>query len=501
MSAIVYLAFFRRETFFKLNRVYLLSILMLSLILPGISINWPVQPDSGTPYVNNFTYVEETFVEVNEVFSAVEIKASQSLNSSPYILYLYMLGVAFSAIFFTIRLFVVLKNILVNDKVTDGKIRYVLLDRKVPIHSFFNFIFVHKSGFDVQQQSDVIAHEQAHARLWHSVDLLVVEIFSVLQWFNPFIFIIKRALVETHEFQADQAVINSGSDKIRYQQLLLYQASSSMLGGLTSNFNQSIIKTRLKMINKERSKGKRAIKYISVIPLVLCLGVVIAISQSKIDNSLVRVINYSQDGETIIGESDFAILDLPEDNIVDFYADEMLHESGVVRMSGNVKLESAERNWEVNAANIVINNATNKLYAFTDDYIPSILPIEEGKYQRISSGFGMRMHPILKMERMHNGVDFSAETGTPVRATANGTIRAADFKKSYGNRVIIDHGNGFSTSYNQLQSFIVKENQTVKKGDVIGYVGSTGLSTAPHLHYEIMKDGKYVDPEKYFEDC
>lgn len=98
---------------------------------------------------------------------------------------------------------------------------------------------------------------------------------------------------------------------------------------------------------------------------------------------------------------------------------------------------------------------------------------------------------------MHNGIDFSAKMGTEIVATANGTIRSAKSDGAYGNRVIIDHGNGFSTSYNQMQKWIVEPGQSVKKGEVIGYVGNTGLSTGPHLHYEIMKDGAYVDPADY----
>ena len=98
---------------------------------------------------------------------------------------------------------------------------------------------------------------------------------------------------------------------------------------------------------------------------------------------------------------------------------------------------------------------------------------------------------------MHSGFDFSAPTGTPVMATADGNVRSAKYAKTFGNQVIIDHGNGFSTNYCQLQKYIVEVGQSVKKGEVIAYVGSTGLSTGPHLHYQVMKDGEYVDPIDY----
>ena len=120
----------------------------------------------------------------------------------------------------------------------------------------------------------------------------------------------------------------------------------------------------------------------------------------------------------------------------------------------------------------------------------------------ISSGFGMRMHPIKKEKMMHKAVDIKAPKGTPVYATADGLIRnvTLDYEegKGYGMYIIIDHENGYSTLYSQLSEYNIKEGSEVKQGDVIGYVGSSGISTGPHLHYEVMKDGENVNPENYF---
>jgi murein DD-endopeptidase MepM/ murein hydrolase activator NlpD len=371
------------------------------------------------------------------------------------------------------------------------------MDKHYTTHSFFNYIFVQKSVFIKNKYKEVLLHEQFHADHWHSFDLLFIGILSILQWFNPFIYLFKRALVETHEFQADRAIIDNGIDKLYYQQLLLKQARSVVFAGLTSNFNQSLIKNRFKMMNKIKSSNKVMYKYLLVFPVVFFVGIFFAISQEKINDSIVEVI-ISDEGESIIGISDFAIVDMPEDDRINVYADELFASDPlVVRMEGNVKLETFNKKISVNAANILINKKERKLYAFTDDYIPSISPLDEKSTFKITSGFGMRMHPVLKKEMMHNGMDFSAETGTPVYATANGSVREAFHDKNYGNRIIIDHSNGFSTSYSQLQKFGVKKSQSVKQGEIIGYVGSSGLSTGSHLHYEIMKDGKYVDPKDY----
>lgn len=130
--------------------------------------------------------------------------------------------------------------------------------------------------------------------------------------------------------------------------------------------------------------------------------------------------------------------------------------------------------------------------------IPSIQPIPNKDLKRLASGYGMRMHPLLKYRRMHMGIDFSAPQGTPIFATGDGKIVRAMFFKTSGNMITIDHGYGYQTKYLHMSKFLVKQGQTVKRGDIIGYVGNTGLSKAPHLHYEVWKDDKHINPVNYF---
>ena len=132
--------------------------------------------------------------------------------------------------------------------------------------------------------------------------------------------------------------------------------------------------------------------------------------------------------------------------------------------------------------------------------IPAIQPVRNKRLTRLASGFGMRIHPIYKGRRMHYGIDFAAPRGTPIYATGDGKIkmtRTSLLKTGYGNQVEIDHGFGYVTKYAHMQMFTVKKGQRVKRGELIGYVGSTGGSTAPHVHYEIIKDGKKIDPIQY----
>lgn len=127
--------------------------------------------------------------------------------------------------------------------------------------------------------------------------------------------------------------------------------------------------------------------------------------------------------------------------------------------------------------------------------IPSIWPTRG----HLTSMFGMRIHPFTRKENFHNGIDIAAIKGTPVRAAANGEVITAEYKDIEGNHVIINHKNGYTTYYGRLQSFTVKKGDQVKRFDVIGYIGNTGQSTAPHLHYEIRLNNKPIDPMTLIE--
>jgi murein DD-endopeptidase MepM/ murein hydrolase activator NlpD len=131
--------------------------------------------------------------------------------------------------------------------------------------------------------------------------------------------------------------------------------------------------------------------------------------------------------------------------------------------------------------------------------IPAIQPIKNKNLTQVASGWGWRIHPIYKIRKFHYGMDFTAPTGTPIFATGDGVVTETSFSRlGLGNNIVINHGFGFRTVYAHLSRFKAKSGQRVKRGDIIGYVGSTGTSTGPHIHYEVLKDGKNVDPKDYF---
>ncbi len=141
----------------------------------------------------------------------------------------------------------------------------------------------------------------------------------------------------------------------------------------------------------------------------------------------------------------------------------------------------------------LIKNQGNKLNS-----IPAIQPVSNKELTRIASGFGMRIHPIYGIAKMHNGLDFTAPQGTPIYATGDGIVTAAGGGTGTGNHVIINHGYGYETEYMHMVRIKARDGQRVKRGEVIGWVGNTGASTGPHCHYEVHINGRPVDPVYFF---
>ncbi len=209
-----------------------------------------------------------------------------------------------------------------------------------------------------------------------------------------------------------------------------------------------------------------------------------------------------------------------DDNIyrVIFEADPIpksIREAGFGGVNRYAKLEGYTNSELVIATATKLDKISNELYVQSKSYddvikmaknkkkyfacIPAIAPISDKDLIRFASGFGYRIHPIYKTRKMHTGIDLTAPTGTKVYATGNGKIVKAGMSKGgYGNRIIIDHGFGYKTVYAHLSKILVRVGKKVKRGELIGLVGSTGVSTAPHLHYEVRIKNKPVNPINYY---
>jgi len=192
-----------------------------------------------------------------------------------------------------------------------------------------------------------------------------------------------------------------------------------------------------------------------------------------------------------------------------------IREAGFGGVNRYRKLEGFKNSDLIIESSSMLDQITKQLYIQSKSYdevynmaikkekmlasIPAIQPVSNKNLKRMASGYGMRMHPIYKRRKKHTGMDFSAETGTEIYATGEGKVILVEkSRRGYGNHVVIDHGYGYQTLYAHMSRFNVRRGQEIKRGEVIGYIGNTGTSVAPHLHYEVIKNGNKVNPINYY---
>ncbi len=258
---LVYLLLLRRETFFILNRVYLLSAIFFSVLLPFIHFQLLKDMPSvlldeititGTRYQNLLQTVTVYGADLSGSFE----KTVQSIGPVRLI---YLAGTVFFILVFLYRLFRIMALILNNESEIKDGIRIVKIDRDTTPFSFFSYVFVNRNNVNDPDMKQMLAHEMEHVRQRHSFDVMISEFLTIFQWFNPFIWLLKRSIRENHEFLADDGVLKPGVSSAAYRLLLL---NSSILKQpvIANNFNYSLIKIRIKMITKIKSSKTAAIK-------------------------------------------------------------------------------------------------------------------------------------------------------------------------------------------------------------------------------------------------
>ncbi|MEM9326759.1 MAG: M23/M56 family metallopeptidase [Bacteroidota bacterium] len=308
--------------------------------------------------------------------------------------------------------------------------------------SFFHRIFIPAQYWEKPEFDTLLLHEVAHARHAHSADRLLIDFIIAVCWFNPFVYLFRRELIGLHEYQADETVLHNGPDKIAYQEMLFSFASQGYVN-MASGVGAFSIKNRIKMMNRYKNSTKSK------------LGIAVALIVTP---WIFLAFSGKQNQETIQA----SILGHPWEDLFVHYAS-------------------------------ATTDAKDQ---------PSIFPVDLNSAYRISSEFGQRKNPWTGKMQMHLGLDVVAPIGTEVYATADGVVTEAKIDpEAWGHSVVITHEDKrFQTLYAHLQKFVVKAGDRVEQGQVIGYIGSSGRSTGPHLHYGVRKEGKYVDPSEYLPD-
>jgi murein DD-endopeptidase MepM/ murein hydrolase activator NlpD len=400
-----YYVLLAKLTFHRFNRWVLLAFIPLSILIP--------QLDFGLqPLLGETIYDEQWFEETDGEAPLAGVKPESINPWKPVLLtleYLYWIGFVLYLLFLTwnvVKLFHIKRSSEpVNQK------GYTLYKAKTPMtFSCFRWVFIpEKDQYDPAHP--ILKHEEAHVRLFHTLDLIFTELWIAVFWFNPFVFLFRKLLKSTHEFQADDYVLGQNIKRSQYLSIMAESLIPHEAIRFSSHFNGLTIKNRIEMITKNKSSKKHSIRYLLMAPLCAILLMAFAASPG--------------------GK-------------------------------------------------------------------PSMFPIKEGQYKKISSKFGNRKNPETKKVHLHGGIDISANSGTSVMATGDGVITKSKMENKWGNLVIIDHGNGYETWYAHLESTAFKAGKKVKAGDIIGRVGNTGLSFGPHLHYEVRLNGERVNPELYY---
>lgn len=254
----------RNETYFKLNRAYLILSIAISMFAPLLKFN----------------IFESSSSTLSNILQPITITAKGMITSNNNSLSILSIIYISGSVFFTLHLLTKLSRVyylyIRFPKVQYNGFRTVLVDSNISPFTFFSILFLSRSDFENGNITEMVIHEKAHKEQFHSLDVILLEIATIIQWFNPFIWLIRMALKSEHEFFADSKVLEKGYDKVAYQ-TLLFEKSLGVIGlGVTNNFNYSLLKTRLKMMTIKKSGSKAIAKYLLSLPLILSMCLVLS---------------------------------------------------------------------------------------------------------------------------------------------------------------------------------------------------------------------------------
>lgn len=291
---LVYLLFFRKETYFRFNRIYLNIALLLSVTIPLLNMNLDRNKmeslEIPVEQITRFRSFYENIIAITDPFLAYnnegnnqlvngsdepEYKPTENISFNhlslvfKVIFIVYFAGVLFFLSRFIFLLFWIKKQARMNKKYVFKNIHIVELNERMPTFSFFKTVFTFKQGLTNNEFNNILEHEKVHMAQWHSIDLVLLQVILIFQWFNPLIWFIQKAIKNTHEYLADSTVIAQGCALFDYQSMLLSQLISIRSVELVNNFNLLSIKKRIAMMNRKQSGIFAKLKAFFAIPTVV----------------------------------------------------------------------------------------------------------------------------------------------------------------------------------------------------------------------------------------
>jgi len=257
----LYLLFLRKETYFLLNRIYLMVSVIFSLLLPFIT--FPITGQTGSFMLGEVTVTAANYQNLLQTVTVYGTKISgvleQTISAFSFIKYTYLCGVLLFSLLLIFRIIQLMLMFRHNESVRKDRCILVKTNNDIPPFSFFNLLFISKKYENSAGMKEMLAHEMEHVKQAHSIDVLVMEVVTILQWYNPFVWLLKRSLRENHEFLADHGALKPGTSSAAYRMLLL-NATIGQQPVIANNFNYSMIKNRIQMITRIKSSKASTLK-------------------------------------------------------------------------------------------------------------------------------------------------------------------------------------------------------------------------------------------------
>ncbi len=281
LLSIIYFIFLRNETFFKANRLFLLFSVIFSSILPLLHLK--IYQSGGSVLSSNTGSGTQNILETVTVYrTGLSGSLADILSASHLVVFGYLTGAGIIAFLLIFRILQVIRIIMKGKVVQKTGIKFVYMEEDSSPYSFLDYLFVSKNLENNPSWEKMLAHETEHIRQGHTVDILILELISIFQWFNPFFWMLRRIIKENHEYMADQAVLSKGVPVDLYKRVLLCQLIGNQFS-IANNFNTSLIKSRLKMMTKMKSSKLAGLRYITGGIMVVALLLVFACDNK--DNS------------------------------------------------------------------------------------------------------------------------------------------------------------------------------------------------------------------------
>lgn len=545
----------RKEKIFVFNRYFLVTSVVFSLVVPFLSIpvNFQVAPQINN-IIPAFNYAIADISKADNIVTGdANISQSSTVMNSPAVsisailLALYISGVILFLIRFLKNLYMIIRKSKLSEKINLKGYRIVLTKDTASPCCFFKNIFLNSDDYlNDRIDKELIVHELAHSRQSHTIDIVLIELLKIFYWFNPVLVLYDRAIRINHEYLADNGVINDNPDVKTYAEKLLNFVAGKSNVSLTSGSNYSFIKKRLLMLTKTKSGSSvHSLRITVTLSLILIFSLLISFKQTAGPES--RNINQRSDimvsdhQDTLKPNISHANTMKEENKIITLKGDVVIGVPDINNIYNIIKVDSArydrnkniieayngtieaynsgenhliksisfnEMNYDITSRKVTIKNITANFKIKNEDTLPVYeeperFPIKKSDSPKLTRNFGEKSIKTLSNRDslvFHYGIDIEAKYGTEVLATAGGkVIKASWDSNGFGNLIEIDHGGGYQSRYAHLKDFNVKNGDSVTKGQIIGHVGSSGLSTGPHLHFEILSNGETVNPLTYLK--